>query len=157
MPTAIPVVLDHKRFDSQNQARLHFSEMLNRYQPGQTLTKSDATELQSLLKRHPLHGKSMSTDIDHIDVTRTGFGRQCFKAIHPNNTSHTLSFIHCIRHSGSPPEAPPSPVSTKKTSPSTPPPPAQAAGDAQAPPATEPAKETAQVPEAPSQAKEIQP
>ena len=71
----IPVVLDHLRFASQNQARQHFSDMLHRYQPGQSLNPADTTELQSLLKRHPLHGKTALASLDRIHVATAGFGR----------------------------------------------------------------------------------
>ena len=107
MPSPIPVVLDHLRFASQNQARQHFSDMLHRYQPGQSLNPADTTELQSLLKRHPLHGKTALASLDRIHVTTAGFGRQCFSAQQPDHSKRNVSFVQCVRncrdHSG--PEA----------------------------------------------------
>lgn len=95
MPAAIPVVLDHKTFASQNKARLHFSEMLHRYKVGQTVSDADKAELQSLLKLHPRHDPSIP--IDRIAVTRTGFGRDCFAAVSREGPAQRLSFVHCIR------------------------------------------------------------
>ena len=118
MPSPIPVVLDHLRFASQNQARQHFSDMLHRYQPGQSLNPTDTTELQSLLKRHPLHGKTALASLDHLHVATAGFGRHCFSAQQPDRSRRNVSFIQCIRncrdHSGF--EASPEP---KKIAPDT--------------------------------------
>ena len=104
MPSPIPVVLDHLRFASQNQARQHFSDMLHRYQPGQSLNPADTTELQSLLKRHPLHGKTALASLDHLHVATAGFGRHCFSAQQPDRSRRNVSFVQCIRncrdHSG---------------------------------------------------------
>lgn len=98
MPSPIPVVLDHLRFASQNQARQHFSDMLHRYQPGQSLNPADTTELQSLLKRHPLHGKTAVASLDHLHVATAGFGRHCFSAQQPDRSKRNVSFVQCIRN-----------------------------------------------------------
>ncbi|MFD1891944.1 DUF3223 domain-containing protein [Ottowia beijingensis] len=100
MPAAIPVVLDHKTFTSQNKARLHFSEMLHRYKVGETVSDVDRQELQSLLKHHPLHDATAA--IDHIAVAKSGFGRECFMAVRPDCTTQRLSYVGCIRHSAQP-------------------------------------------------------
>lgn len=104
MPSPIPVVLDHLRFASQNQARQHFSDMLHRYQPGQSLNPADTTELQSLLKRHPFHGKTALASLDRIQVNTARFGRNCFSAVQDDASMRNVSFIQCIRncrdHSG---------------------------------------------------------
>lgn len=100
MPAAIPVVLDHKTFPSQNKARLHFSEMLHRYKVGETVSDADRAELQSLLKHHPLH--DTSAPIDHIAVAKSGFGRDCFTAVRPDRSTQRLSYVGCIRHSVQP-------------------------------------------------------
>lgn len=124
MPSPIPVVLDHLRFASQNQARQHFSDMLHRYQPGQSLNPADTTELQSLLKRHPLHGKTALASLDRIHVATAGFGRHCFSAQQPDRSKRNVSFVQCIRncrdHSG-----PVASFEPKKTAPETPEPLAQ--------------------------------
>lgn len=118
MPSPIPVVLDHLRFASQNQARQHFSDMLHRYQPGQSLNPADTTELQSLLKRHPFHGKTELASLDRIQVNTARFGRNCFSAVQDDASMRNVSFIQCIRncrdHSGF--EASPEP---KKIAPDT--------------------------------------
>ena len=100
MPAAKPVVLDHKTFTSQNKARLHFSEMLHRYKVGETVNDADRAELESLLKRHPLH--DASAPIDRIAVAKSGFGRDCFTAVRPDRSTQRLSFVGCIRHSVQP-------------------------------------------------------
>lgn len=97
MPAAKPVVLDHKTFDSQNKARKHYSGVLHRYEVGQTVSEADKAELESLLKHHPLH--NASAPIDHIVVTRSGFGRDCFATVRPDSSVQRLSFVACIRHS----------------------------------------------------------
>lgn len=143
MPSPIPVVLDHTRFASQNQARLHFSEMLHRYQPGQTLTRSDAVELQSLLKRHPLHGKTLSADADRFRVEISHYGKPCFAAPRPDRSSQTVSYIQCIRHTPAEDDVaePPVPSSTQKKKPSLQPSQAQGVADAPAPATPKPTKD----------------
>lgn len=117
MPSPIPVVLDHLRFSSQNQARQHFSDMLHRYQPGQSLNPADTTELQSLLKRHPLHGKTALASLDRIHVATAGFGRHCFSAQQPDRTKRNVSFVQCIRNCRDHPEPEVSSPEPKKTAP----------------------------------------
>ena len=125
MPPAIPVVLDHLRFASQNQARQHFSDMLHRYQPGQSLNPADTTELQSLLKRHPLHGKTALASLDRLHVATAGFGRHCFSAQQPDRSKRNVSFVQCIRNCRDHPDPEASSPEPKKTAPETPEPPAQ--------------------------------
>ena len=127
MPPAIPVVLDHLRFASQNQARQHFSDMLHRYQPGQSLNPADTTELQSLLKRHPLHGKTATSNSSHIQVIQTGFGRHCFSATQADQSKRSFSFIQSIRNCRDHPEPKPEtiPPDPKKIAPEAPNPQAQ--------------------------------
>lgn len=97
MPAAIPVILEDKSFASQNKARLHFSEMLNRYRVGQTVSEADKLELQSLLKRHPYYNGA--SPVRRITVTKSGFGRDCFAIVRPDQSLQRLSFIACIRQS----------------------------------------------------------
>lgn len=125
MPTAIPVILEHRQFASQNQARLHYSAMLHRYQPGQTISAADRADLQELLQRHPLH--RASTSIEQIKVTPGGFKRPCFTAVLPDQSMQRLSYIHCIRNSPRPDDPLTDPVPEQKKK-------AQSAGDAFASP-----------------------
>ncbi|MBS0407266.1 MAG: DUF3223 domain-containing protein [Proteobacteria bacterium] len=119
MPSPIPVVLDHLRFASQNQARQHFSDMLHRYQPGQSLNPADSTELQSLLKRHPLYDKTPLASLDRLHVATAGFGRHCFSAQQPDRSKRNVSFVQCIRNCRDHPDPEASNPEPKKTAPET--------------------------------------
>ena len=49
MPTRIPVCIADKPFPSLNQARVHYRNILHRYQPGQTINEQDRQEVEQLM------------------------------------------------------------------------------------------------------------
>jgi hypothetical protein len=130
MTAAIPVILDLQKFPSQNKARIHFSEMLHRYEPGQTITAEDRIELEDLIKHHPLHDPTKP--IAHIAVTKGSFNRTCFEAVKADQSKQALSIMPCIRNTPTPDQAR-SPILEEKKK-------AESTVEAEAPPKTQPAK-----------------
>ena len=53
MPTRIPVCIADKPFPSLNQARVHYRNILHRYQPGQTINEQDRQEVEQLMAEKP--------------------------------------------------------------------------------------------------------
>jgi hypothetical protein len=94
---AKPVSVNGKMFPTRGAAIQYFRAILNRYSPGQRLSRADADDLADLLTRHPEAIAKIGCGIDHFEVRLAPqMGTQCFWIVRPDATSTDFSFMTCV-------------------------------------------------------------
>lgn len=101
MPSRIPVRIDDQDFPSINKARLYYSEILHRNQPGRLVADPDQQEIKRLIAS--AHPGAQSSDAK-IRVVQSNYGRPCFaiqgKDCLPQMISIVRSVKQCVSSNG---------------------------------------------------------
>ena len=93
---AIPVVLHSISFRNKSQARIFFSEMLNRSTLGEDVCSEDFIHLNELLLRHPEFTSKTRHGVSSIRVQSDGYGHRCFWIIGEQGQEMDFSIKTCI-------------------------------------------------------------
>ena len=98
MGRARSIVLETKTFAKAGDARIFFSDMLQRYSPGDRVNDEDATHLKALLRRHDEETDKVGSGISHITVGPAPdyFNQQCFWINRTDGTRIDFSYQHCL-------------------------------------------------------------
>jgi len=97
MGRAKPIILESITFATHTKALEFFSQMLNRYYPGERISAEDASHLSSLLKRHPDYSRKAASGIDFFEVMiAADYGSKCFFIVRPDGGREDFSFRRCI-------------------------------------------------------------
>lgn len=105
MPSRIPVRIAKHNFPSLNQARLHYRDILHRYQPGQRLQEEDRLQVKDLMAGS---GAALppSGSAHVVRVVLGYYGRPCFvsngSGESPQVISITRSIKQCVPSSNCP-------------------------------------------------------
>lgn len=89
-------VIETRTFDKKGDARVFFSQMLNRYRPGDRVQDADASDLGALLKHHTDYQQKLGVGIDHFEVMENLHNTQSFKLVRTDGSWDDFSFGHCI-------------------------------------------------------------
>ncbi len=95
-----PVLLPTIEFQNQSLAHEYFKKMLNRYVPGEDVTKLDAEHLLSLFKRHPDYDNKVGCGIRNFAVMPGDYGSQCFCIIRMDGSREEFSYLRCVTQRG---------------------------------------------------------
>ncbi|BCN38269.1 hypothetical protein ALDI51_15880 [Alicycliphilus denitrificans] len=93
---ATPVRIEDRFFPSVNKARLYFTEILHRYEPGQRLSDADHHKIAALVSAAP-HDAGLSSP-KHASVVLGQFARPCFElALQHRQKSQRISMMRSIK------------------------------------------------------------
>ncbi|WP_127803910.1 hypothetical protein [Hydrogenophaga sp. NH-16] len=95
MPTRIPVQIEHHYFPSINQARIHYRDILHRYQPGQQVNEDDREQVVNLMMESSFPYPPTTAPI--ICVVKSRYGRTCFASIGKDKLPHSVSIMHSLK------------------------------------------------------------
>lgn len=90
------VEISTKSFPTQKAAIEYFRNMLNRYAVGERVNPDDTLDLLALVQRHPEAAKKIGIGIDHLKVTRTLEGSNCFYIVRRDGSGTDFSFYSCV-------------------------------------------------------------
>jgi hypothetical protein len=96
MAKIIAVELGGLLFPSKSAAMAHFRNMLHRNPVNGIIPDPDASELASLLERHPEVADKIGSGISHFSVRNALYGTRCFEVVRTNGTSTDFSFKTCV-------------------------------------------------------------
>lgn len=98
MGRARSIVIDTKTFPKAGDARIFFSEMLQRYSPGDRVSDEDAAHLTALLRRHDEEAEKVGSGIAHISVGPAPdyFNQRCFWITRTDGSRIDFSYQHCL-------------------------------------------------------------
>lgn len=91
-----PVILGDKTFNNQTLAHAFFSEMLQRYVPGEQVTSEDTVYLKELFKRHPSYLTKVGSGVNYFEVMPEKFSAQCFCAVLMDGSKEGFSYKKCV-------------------------------------------------------------
>lgn len=103
MPTKIPVHIGHHEFGSMNKARLHYREILYKYEVGNPVSDVDKNQVLELVDSAGLGCPAPSTR-EKVRVVKGSYGRRCFEVRTDNETSHLVSIMRSVRGCTVPPQ-----------------------------------------------------
>lgn len=101
MPSRIPLRIADRDFRSNNQARIHYRDILHRYQPGDDLNQEDGQQVFELLASSSLPLPSHSSL--GMRVVKGNFGRQCFASVVSEKDLRRISIMRAVKSCASPP------------------------------------------------------
>ena len=90
------VEISTKSFPTQKAASEYFREMLNRYASGERVNSDDTLDLLALVERHPEASNKIGIGIDHLKVTTTLEGSNCFYIVRKDGSGTDFSFYSCV-------------------------------------------------------------
>jgi hypothetical protein len=90
------VELATRTFSTQGEALSFFSEMLNRYQPGERVLEEDCLDLAALLERHTEYRAKVGCGVSHFEVFMTEHGTQCFRIVRVDGSGTDFSYPRCV-------------------------------------------------------------
>lgn len=96
MARGIPVILNTIQFNSQSLALAFFSEMLQRYVPGERVFDEDAIHLAELFKRHPHYRTKVGPGVAFFEIMPEQYGSQCFCAVLLDGIKEGFSYKKCV-------------------------------------------------------------
>ena len=96
MPSSIPVRIAEHLFPSLNQARLHYRDILHRYQPGQRLQEEDRLQVKDLMAGS---GAALppSGSAHVVRVVLGHYGRPCFVSNGSGESPQVISITRSIK------------------------------------------------------------
>lgn len=91
------IVIDTRTFEKAGDATVFFSEMLNRYSIGDTISDIDALDLKAVLQRHEERSEKIGIGISHFVVSLPpDYKGRCFWLVRTNGTQEDFSIKHCL-------------------------------------------------------------
>lgn len=96
MPTRIPVCIADKPFPSLNQARVHYRNILHRYQPGQTINEQDRQEVEQLMTSSGIALRA-SAGSHEVRVVYGHYGRTCFSRCGAGDSPQVISIMRSVK------------------------------------------------------------
>lgn len=93
---AKPFSTETRSFRTKDEANSFFSEMLNRYRPGDRVKDADKLDLAALLKLHTDYPSKVGSGIDHFCVMPNRYGTKSFGIVRSDGTRDDFSYKHCI-------------------------------------------------------------
>jgi hypothetical protein len=96
MGRAKPIILSSRTFATTGEAREYFSDMLQKYEPGDRVLDVDAVHLAALLDRHPDRSNKIGIGVDHFEVQSADYASQCFRVVRLDRTWARFSYKACI-------------------------------------------------------------
>jgi Protein of unknown function (DUF3223) len=91
------VEISTRSFPTQKEAIAYFQAMLKRYESGERVNEEDARDLLSLIERHPEASMKIGVGINHLKVTKTLDGTNCFYIVREDSSGTDFSFYTCVR------------------------------------------------------------
>lgn len=91
------VVIGELQFSSKGEAKIYFSNILNKYPLGTQLSDSNFDDLMSLLLYHPKADEKVGSGVKSIKIDK-GFyaSNRCFHIIRTDDSVENFSIIKCI-------------------------------------------------------------
>ena len=92
-----PLEISTRRFESRDEARKFFQEILYRYKIGERVSEADAADLAGLIQRHPEYAEKVGRGIDHFAIQSADHGTRCFRVVRTDGTWARFSFKTCLQ------------------------------------------------------------
>lgn len=98
MAKARSVRIGRRLFDKVGDATIFFSEILNRYKPGDVVSADDACDLEFLLARHSEVEEKIGQGISCFLVDRAPkpYPGKCFWVVQKDGTKIDFAIKHCL-------------------------------------------------------------
>ena len=95
MPSRIPLRIADRDFRSNNQARIHYRDILHRYQPGDDLNQEDGQQVFELLASSSLPLPSQRAL--GVRVVQGNYGRRCFASLVSEKDVRMVSIMRAVK------------------------------------------------------------
>ncbi len=96
------ICIGKHQFNYKKDALLHFKNILNSYDYGETLRGSDLDDVVNLLKQHEKSQEKIGPGIKEIKVDEVRYNTKCFHIVRVDSSTVVFSYTKCINGSSSP-------------------------------------------------------
>lgn len=96
MPSKIPVHIGHHEFGSMNKARLHYREILYKYEVGSSVSDVDKQQVLELVDSATIRCPAPAKG-EEVRVVKGSYGRRCFEVRADKENSHLVSIMRSVK------------------------------------------------------------
>lgn len=90
------IEIGKKIFKYKKDALLHFKNILNSYNFGESLNSNDFNDVYELLRKHPRAKGKIGVGIEVFKIGKVQYGTKCFEFIRTDSTTGYFGYIKCI-------------------------------------------------------------
>ncbi|CAN5631890.1 hypothetical protein BH24ACI2_BH24ACI2_02970 [soil metagenome] len=90
------IEIGNKIFRYKKDALLHFKNILNSYDFGESLNSKDFNDVYELLKRHPRAKEKIGVGIKGFKIGKVQYHTKCFEFIRTDATTGYFGYVKCI-------------------------------------------------------------
>lgn len=91
-----PIKIGDKIFKYKKDALLHFKNILNSYDFGESLNFEDFNDVYELLRRHPRAKEKIEVGIKDFKIGKVQYDTKCFEFTRTDSTTGYFGYIKCI-------------------------------------------------------------
>lgn len=91
-----PITIGEKVFKYKKGALQYFKTMLNSYNFGDIISKSDQNDIVALLLQNDTREHKVGSGIKEIRIAKVQFGTKCFEIVRNDNSIEQFSYTLCI-------------------------------------------------------------
>lgn len=91
-----PIAIGEIHFKKKGDAVEFFRTMLNKYYPGDKVSKDDAIVLMAAVQKHPDASQKIGCGVTHFSVRTADFGTQCFWVNRTDGTTEKFAIGKCL-------------------------------------------------------------
>ena len=97
MSRAKQVQIGGHSWQFQKDAIAFYKDILNAYQPGDTLTDEDFNDIYALVKNHPNSAAKLGSGVEKIVVAADEYGGQCFHVVRTDASIENFSYAKAVK------------------------------------------------------------
>ena len=90
------IKIGKKIFKYKKNVLLHFKNILNSYDFGESLNSEDFNDVYELLKKHPRAKEKIGVGIKDFKIGKVQYNTKCFEFIRTDSTTGFFGYIKCI-------------------------------------------------------------
>ena len=96
------MIIGDKEFKYKKEALNYFKEILNSYEPTETVTEKDFKDLIGLIEIRPDKDEKIGCGIESIQVIEVRYKTKCFELIRKDGSKEVFSYRNCINGKSKP-------------------------------------------------------
>ena len=96
------MIIGNREFKHKKDALSYFKDILNSYEPIQTVNENDFKDLVGLIENRPDKDEKIGCGIEKIQVIEVRYKTKCFELIRTDGSSEVFSYRNCINGKSNP-------------------------------------------------------
>jgi hypothetical protein len=96
------MIIGNREFKHKKDALSYFKNILNSYEPKQSVNEIDFKDLVGLIENRPDKNEKIGCGIEKIQVIEVRYKTKCFELIRTDGSTEVFSYLNCINGKSKP-------------------------------------------------------